>query len=143
MKKISAILILVMASSGIFAQGHTQLLTQTWKTLALANGTSSSKGKLNFPSSLMELQGKTVELPGFMIPIKTAPQFSVFMLSMVPLYSCPYCGTGEVPPMIEVHLSETAVNDIADVINVRGRLVINAIDDGKSLFYLMQAKLIE
>ena len=76
-------------SSAIFAQ-HAGLSTREWDILASRNELWPVKGKFIFPSKLMELNSQVIDLPGY----KTDSKFDTFMLSMVPMFSWSYCGSG-------------------------------------------------
>ena len=60
------------------------------------------------------------------------------MLSIVPIESCPFCGSGDVPSMVEVKMiSPITWTDKA--IKIRGKLIINDSGDTRSEFFLIDA----
>lgn len=129
-------------SSAILAQ-HAGLSTREWEILASRNELRPVNGKIIFPSKLMELNNQVIDLPGYVIPVKTGSKFDTFMLSMVPMFSCPYCGSGNIPPMVEVHLLKSEVSADSDIISVRGKLTINNSGNGKSEFVINNGRIVE
>ncbi|WP_129713835.1 hypothetical protein [Pedobacter sp. SYP-B3415] len=122
---------------------HTELMTPTWKKLALKH--DKQVGKLKwvsvFPDELKALSNKTIELPGYIYPTKASQKFSEFLLSVVPIAQCPYCGTGDIPEMVMVKMKKPIPFD-SDPIKLRGRLLINVSDNGQPAFTLTDAELL-
>jgi len=65
------------------------------------------------------------------------------MLSMVSMFSCPYCGSRNIQPMVEVHLLKSEVSADSDIISLRGKLTINDSGNGKSEFVITKRRIVE
>lgn len=95
-----------------------------------------------FPTKLEALQNKMVELPGYMIPINADVEHKEFMLAVVPMDQCPYCGQGDIPSMIEVKMAkELGYTD--KPIKIRGKLLLNKTGDLRSEIFLLNAELVK
>lgn len=84
---------------------HLGLKTKTWdilgmKTTIKANPDGSTS--VSFPPEVRALENKTVELPGYIIPVKAGQKHEYFMLSVLPVLQCQFCGQGDVPQMVFV-----------------------------------------
>lgn len=121
-------------------QVHTDLRTANWSLIALRQEKQIKPlvWKVIFPAELRTLNNQTIELPGYIIPIKVGNSFSQFMLSIVPIESCPFCGSGDIPSMVEVK-TQKAVNWTDKPIRIRGKFIINESGDGRSEFFLLNA----
>ena len=122
---------------------HTDMRTPTWNIIGLRYDAEISPGKWGsvYPPALKALNKKVIELPGYMIPTKVGLRFSQFLFSIVPIASCPYCGTGEIPSMIEVKMS-TPIAISEKPIRLRGIFLINDSGDDRSEFILLNARLL-
>jgi len=145
--KISGILfVLFMAVSAIClaqVKVHKDMRTATWNIIGLRYDQELSPGKWGsvYPAALKSLNRKIIELPGYIIPTKVGSKFTEFMFSIVPIESCPYCGTADIPAMIEVKMSR-AVAITTKAIRLKGTFVINDSGDDRSEFFLLDAKLL-
>ncbi|MFD2582184.1 hypothetical protein ACFSR6_06775 [Pedobacter vanadiisoli] len=141
MKKYMFIL-LVMSAFSSFAQlnVHTDMRTPTWNLIGLKYDKQVKPlvWKAIFPPELKAINNKVIELPGFIIPTKVGNSFTEFMFSIVPVASCPYCGTGDIPSMIEVKTLKP-VTWTEEPITMKGKFVINDSGDSRSVFFLLDA----
>lgn len=146
MKKI--VFLFLFFTVALFANAqpptHIPLMNNTWKLIA---GRSYKKNKdfkmvPVFPAKLEALQNKVVELPGYIIPINADLNHSEFMLAVVPMDQCPYCGQGDIPSMIEVKMSKE-LNYTDKPVKLRGKLVLNKSGDLRSEIFLLDAELIK
>ena len=94
--------------------------------------------KVVFPKDLKAMNNKVIELPGYIIPTKVGNSFSTFMLSIVPIESCPFCGTGDIPSMVEVKML-SPITWTPKPVKIRGKFVINDSGDKRSEFFLIDA----
>ena len=53
-----------------------------------------------------QLEGKSIKISGFMMPLDSAVEQSHFILSMLPLEGCQFCAPGTQAQFIEVKVSE-------------------------------------
>ncbi|NTE01265.1 hypothetical protein G6M26_02085 [Agrobacterium tumefaciens] len=143
MKYILLIVLFFYSFTGVHAQVkvHKDMRTPTWNLIGLRydKQVEPLKWVSIFPPELMALNNKVIELPGFIYPTKVGAKFSEFMLSIVPIESCPFCGSGDIPSMIEVKMA-SAIPFTDKPIKIRGKFVINNSGDNRSDFFLLGAK---
>jgi len=143
MKYIVLIVLFFYSLTGVHAQVkvHKDMRTPTWNLIGLRydKQVEPLKWVSIFPAELMALNNKVIELPGFIYPTKVGAKFSEFMLSIVPIESCPFCGSGDIPSMIEVKMA-SAIPFTDKPIKIRGKFVINNSGDNRSDFFLLGAK---
>ncbi|MEO6686553.1 MAG: hypothetical protein ABIN24_11335 [Dyadobacter sp.] len=123
---------------------HVPLMTNTWKLIAERSYKKNKDFKMvpTFPVKLEALQNKLVEVPGYMIPINADVEHKEFMLAVVPMDQCPYCGQGDIPSMIEVKMTkELGYTD--KPIRIRGKLLLNKTGDSRSEIFLTNAELVK
>ncbi|WP_412467701.1 hypothetical protein [Pedobacter sp. KLB.chiD] len=141
MKKCMLIF-LVLTSINTVAQVavHTELRTATWNLIGLKYDKQIKPlvWRPVFPPSLKAIHNQIIELPGYIIPTKVGNSFNEFMFSMVPIASCPYCGTGDIPSMIEVKTLKP-IKWTEEPITLRGKFMINDSGDNRSTFFLLDA----
>ena len=143
MKKLIGLVVLCLGFQIVAAQVrvHTDMRTPTWNLIGLRYDAEIATGKWGsvFPPALKRLNNKVIELPGYIIPTKVGQRFSEFMFSIVPIASCPYCGSGDIPSMVQVKmLSPIAITE--KPVKLRGIFIINDSGDDRSEFFLLNAK---
>lgn len=146
LKKTVFLVLLLITALEIKAQPptHVPLMTGTWKLIAERSYKKNKEFKMvpTFPAKLEALQNKLVELPGYMIPINADVEHKEFMLAVVPMDQCPYCGQGDIPSMIEVKMTkELGYTD--KPIKIRGKLLLNKTGDLRSEIFLLHAELVK
>ena len=136
----AALFMMLLSINDAKAQRHNELSTPTWKLIALRYEmqVKPMEFKVVFPPDLKAINNKIIELPGYIIPTKVGDSFSTFMLSIVPIESCPFCGTGDIPSMIEVKMSRP-IAWTSKPVNIRGKFIINDSGDKRSEFFLLDA----
>jgi hypothetical protein len=94
----------------------------------------------SFPKYLHELEGKQVELTGFLLPVRDEPEGAAFMLVEAPV-GCWYCEMPEVTGIVYVELppGRTARYQ-RGLVRVTGRLTLNATDPEDFLYALRDAR---
>jgi len=107
------------------------------KTYKLKNGRYS----IYFPPELKALNNKVIDLPGFMIPIKAGTVHQEFMLSVLPIEQCPYCGQGDFPSMVQVK-TDKPIAYVDHVITIKGKLILDETDNSPAEFRLLNAQLV-
>ena len=143
MKKISALVILSFAflfSLHAQVKVHKDMRTANWNLIGLRyeKQVEPLKWVSIFPPELMALNNKVIELPGYIYPTKVGSKFSEFLLSIVPIESCPFCGTGDIPSMVEVKMA-SPLPFTEKPIKIKGKFVINNSGDNRSEFFLLGA----
>jgi len=123
---------------------HKDMRTTNWNLIGLRyeKQIEPLKWVSIFPPELMALQNKTIELPGYIYPTKVGSKFSEFLLSIVPIESCPFCGTGDIPSMVEVKML-SPLPFTEKPIKIKGKFVINNSGDNRSEFFLLDAKQVQ
>ncbi|MDQ3191361.1 MAG: hypothetical protein M3Q58_07205 [Bacteroidota bacterium] len=74
-----------------------------------------------FDDKLKALDGKTVTLKGYIVPIKEGVEHSSFLLSVLPINQCFYCGKNGIPMMVEVN-TRKPIRYTENIVNVKGTL---------------------
>ena len=144
MKRIIIVAILLVSVNFLSAQILNPLKSKDWDAIALLDYKANGKGKMApvYPPALKALHNKVVILPGYLIPIKASFTHSTFMLSVLPLEQCGFCGTGNLPIMIETFVTK-AIPYSDKPIKVRGKLVLNLSEEqGKSEITLINAQMV-
>ncbi len=93
-----------------------------------------------FPEKLARLNGKTVTIKGYMVPIEPGRRHNVFLLSVLPVYQCMFCGQNGIPPMAEITLADK--NKLAfgeEPITIRGKVYLNASDENRAEIQVREA----
>ena len=119
---------------------HKDMRTTNWNLIGLRyeKQVEPLKWASIFPPELMALNNKVIELPGYIYPTKVGSKFSEFLLSIVPIESCPFCGTGDIPSMVEVKMA-SPLPFTEKPIKIKGKFVINNSGDNRSEFFLLGA----
>ncbi|MEL6822469.1 MAG: DUF3299 domain-containing protein [Calditrichota bacterium] len=89
-----------------------------------------------FSQEVLDLDGKTIELKGFMMPLDNAETQNEFVLSGSPLGSCFFCIPGGPEAMVEV-FSASGVKFSYDSVVISGTLEL-VDDDPMGMFYRMR-----
>jgi len=143
MKKLVLLVVSCLVLHVVAAQVkvHTDMRTPTWNLIGLRYDAEIAPKKWGsvFPPPLKALHNKVIELPGYIIPTKVGAKFSEFMLSIAPIASCPYCGSGDIPSMVQVKMV-TAIPITEKSIRLKGIFIINDSGDDRSEFFLLNAK---
>ncbi|MBB6235426.1 hypothetical protein HDC90_000023 [Pedobacter sp. AK013] len=139
-KYITVLFIVISFTATAQVNVHTEMRTATWNLIGLKYDKQVKPlvWQAIFPPALKAIHNKVIELPGYIIPIKVGNSFSEFMFSIVPIASCPYCGTGDIPSMIEVKTLKP-ITWTDEPITLRGKFIINDSGDSRSTFFLLDA----
>jgi hypothetical protein len=142
MKKYMTVLLILLISftAGAQVTVHTDMRTANWNLIGLKYDKQVKPlvWQAIFPPALKAINNKIIELPGYIIPTKVGNSFTEFMFSIVPVASCPYCGSGDIPSMIEVKTLKP-VTWTEEPITIKGKFVINDSGDSRSTFFLLDA----
>jgi hypothetical protein len=140
MKKI---VILFLFQLGFTTALHAQhaVNSATWQLLnTFSIKTQNNKYVLYFPPDLKALGNKIIELPGYMVPIRVGKQHKEFMLSVLPVQQCAFCGSGDYPPMVLVKVDKP-VPYTDNVMTVKGKLILNELGGSEPEFSLFNASI--
>ena len=94
-----------------------------------------------FNSEVKALQGRTVVLPGYLVPFENGMKASVFMLSSLPLNACFFCGVGGPETAVYV-LSSKEVTYTDKPVEIKGTLKLNDSDPDKLIYILENAEVL-
>lgn len=95
-----------------------------------------------FSEAIKSLNGKEVTVKGFIIPVEGYKGHKEFILSAFPYANCFFCGGAGPESVMEVTAIEP-VNYTAEMITLKGKLVLNSTDVNKLMFALTGAKLVK
>lgn len=141
---ILLVLFIQTAKSQVVPPEHLAIKSANWEIINELTYTMDKEGSFIpvFSKRLKEIEGKTLEFKGYMVPFKTAVNHQIFALSVLPLAQCHFCGTGNIPPFIQIVLK----NPIAytdRVITVKGKVKLNPSDVSKLEIILEGAEVID
>jgi len=78
-----------------------------------------------FPAPLKELDNATVVLPGYMVPLQLGKEHHMFMLSVLPVMQCMFCGQNGIPPLVQVTLKNGKARFSDVPFKIKGRIHLN------------------
>ncbi|MCL7986379.1 hypothetical protein M8998_00335 [Sphingobacterium sp. lm-10] len=126
---------------------HKSLMNDVWETFdMLMYKVTTENGKKvytpYFPPKLSAMNGKTVILKGYVIPIKAGIRHNKFLLSVLPIDQCMFCGQNGIPAMIEVTLSDDKkIRASERPIQIKGKTVLNKEDKSRVEILINNAQL--
>lgn len=94
-----------------------------------------------FSDAAKELNGKTVTIPGYLVPFENGLKDNHFMISSLPLNVCYFCGGGGPETVIEV-FSIDQVNYSDKPVEIRGKLFLNDKDPSQMIYILSSAEVL-
>lgn len=88
---------------------HKPLMNEIWEEFDLLMYKVEKKGGNTtytpyFPPALQELHGKFVRIQGYMVPLKSGLRHNRFLLSVLPIHQCMFCGENGISAMVEINL---------------------------------------
>ncbi len=106
----------------------------TWNALSKFDFVrENGKYAPKFAEEIQKLDGKKVEIEGFMVPLETSGKQTSFILSKIPFSECFFCGSDEIQTLIEVRLQKPAAFKLTSVV-VSGALELLT-DDPMGMVY--------
>ncbi len=129
-------------------QDHKPLMNKVWETFdMLMYKVTKENGKTiytpHFPPPLAALDGKTVELQGYMIPMKSGFRHNSFMLSVLPIQQCMFCGQNGIPAMVEIILSDGKKERMSDrPVTIKGKTVLNRKEKNRLEIWIDNASIV-
>lgn len=135
----------VFCATATFAQApHKTLSNKYWEILNTRTIKKNTEGQYMpyFPPSLMAYNKTKIHLNGYMVPINVGATHKVFLLSVLPVMQCQFCGTGDIPEMVEIYMSN-AIKFSTKPIIIEGMLIINDSDNDTATFQIANASLKE
>ncbi|GHE23451.1 hypothetical protein [Sphingobacterium griseoflavum] len=109
---------------------HTPMMNSTWEAIdkMMYKVTYEGNKKVytpTYPPALKALEHKTVELPGYLVPLTSGRSHKKFMLSVLPVMQCMFCGSNGIPPMVEIFLKDGSVLFTEEPIKIKGKMKFN------------------
>src|SRR5690606_172771 len=109
---------------------HTPMMNSTWEAIdkMMYKVTTEINKKIytpHYPPVLKALENKVVELPGYLVPLNSGRNHKTFMLSVLPVMQCAFCGSNGIPPMVEIFMKTEAIKFTEEPIKVKGKMVFN------------------
>lgn len=89
-----------------------------------------------FSDQIKEMEGKEIEVKGYIIPIEGYKSHKEFMFSAFPYNMCFFCGGAGPETVMEVTASEP-IEYSAEQIRIKGKLVLND-DDINRMMYILE-----
>ena len=122
-----------------------QTSTQNWETLSKLEYEKSSDeyGEIFIPKfgpGIKALEGKKIELSGYIIPFEGMFGPKKLIISSLPVASCFFCGGAGPESVAEVYLEEE-VKYTAKKVKVIGKLKLNAENADQLMYILKDAKM--
>lgn len=138
-------LILVLQSVMIcnsFAQNSDAVTNKYWELMLGKTYKKNANNKYMpyFPPPLKALDKTKIELNGYIIPIKAGLEHDNFLLSVLPILQCQYCGTGDIPEMVIVYTKQK-IRFTAKPILLVGTFIIDEKNLDGASFTLIDASL--
>lgn len=134
--KVILLFILLLLFQNFYFKNQSLGSKENWKVLLSAF--SFFKGDryiVRFNSKIKELEGKTIELEGYMYPLEVAPKHKYFFLSYYPANACFFCGGAGPETIVEIRATK-AIKFSTKKIKVKGKLKLNDKGEG-NIFYKM------
>lgn len=143
MKKFLGFILLFFTVSTTFSQApdHTPMMNKYWDLLSTRTIKKGPSGMYEpfYPPALMAMNKKAITLTGYMVPLKTGAVHKTFLISVLPIAQCQFCGEGDIPEMVEVFMEEP-LKFTSKPIAIDGILNISENQDGAA-FQLLKGKL--
>ncbi|MEY3052488.1 MAG: hypothetical protein RLY31_2273 [Bacteroidota bacterium] len=139
-----AVLLLIGMATTLSAQQENM-----WKTLSKITYKKEYDEMLGFKvdvpvfsKELKDLEGKSVTLRGYIIPVEGYKSHKEFIFSAYPYNMCFFCGGAGPETVVEV-TAKQAIPFSADAITIRGTLGLNATDINKLMYSLKDVEKLE
>ncbi len=128
---------------------HTPMMNDTWETInklmyKVTHKDDQTIYTPHFPDELKAIDKKTVTLPGYLVPLNGGRDHETFMLSVLPIMQCMFCGQGDIPPMIEIFMKKgKKVRFTEEPIKIKGTVHLNSnTQEGNAEIQILDAELI-
>ena len=139
----------ITASSQVYSQDSQATTPSLWKTLAKITYKKEYDEVLGFKidkpvfsDAIKELEGEIVTVKGFIIPTEGYKSHTEFIFSAFPYSMGFFCGGAGPETVMEV-ITKEPVKYTAEAITLRGKLVLNADDINRLMYFLEEAEVIE
>jgi hypothetical protein len=123
--------------------GHPESFDPTWNLLATAKVAVDAKSGLmtaDFTPDVRRLEGKTMKIEGFMLPLEMGRASIHFALTRRNS-GCPFCPPSQPTEAVEI-MTTTLVKLTADLITLSGVLYLHPSSDQGMFYQLRQAEVV-
>jgi hypothetical protein len=141
---LSSLLFIIIMTNSSFAQTQ-----NIWKTLAKVTFRKEMDTDLGFKvdvpvfaKEVKMLDGKTVEVRGYVLPTEGYKSQKRFMFSAMPYNVCYFCGGAGPETVMEV-ISKQGIPVSTEPIILRGKLQLNSGDVNKLMYGLIDAEVVK
>ncbi|GAA4786766.1 hypothetical protein GCM10023231_13550 [Olivibacter ginsenosidimutans] len=153
MKRNALILVVTLLFGYPLAHGqqvpdHKSMMNETWERIdeLMYKVTTNDDGTTSytpfFPKPLQELDGTVVTLPGYMIPFELGREHHMFLISVLPVMQCMFCGQNGIPPMVQVTMKTGKARFSNHPFKVKGRIHLNTDMEKGAEVQLLDAEVI-
>lgn len=156
MKKLIIAIAILFGIQSVNAQNpfevipdHTPMMNESWEAInklryKVTYQDNETIYTPHFPEELRAIENRTVTLPGYLIPLNGGRDHEMFMLSVLPIMQCMFCGTNDIPPMVEIFMKKgQKVRFTETPIKIKGTVRLNAnTQDGNSEIQILDAEAI-
>ncbi len=94
-----------------------------------------------FSADIKNMQGKTIEIKGYIIPVEGYKGSKEFVFSAFPYSMCFFCGGAGPETVMEVYAKE-AIKYTTEAIIIKGKLELNSSDVNQLMYILNDAEMI-
>lgn len=145
MRTLSTILFFLFFQLGLQAQES----EGPWKILADVSYEQQYSEMLGFDidvpvfgEKVRALEGKTITLMGYIVPLEGFGAHKEFIFSALPYNMCYFCGGAGPETVMEVFAAEE-VDYTAEAITLKGKLVLNRDDVNRLMYFLLDAEQVD
>jgi hypothetical protein len=150
MKKFLSLPLIVFALICVSSfSSHAQDAKSLWTTLAKVTFKKQYDEMLGFKvdvpifsPEIKSLDGKTVEIRGYIIPVEGYRGHKEFVFSAFPYNMCFFCGGAGPETVMEVYAKEP-IKYTTEAIVIKGKLDLNADDVNRLMYGLKDAELVK
>jgi hypothetical protein len=125
------------------AQKASDLKANAWQTLSLVTFDSKFDEMLGidipvpkFSPAVRKIEGKTVELQGYILPLEGRRSQKYFIFSAYPYSLCFFCGGAGPETVAEVYCKDS-ITYTTKMIRIRGKLSLNKSGDLDKMIYIL------
>jgi hypothetical protein len=117
----------VVITSSLYSQGnhqfHQQVSSDNWEIIGELEYRVIDEYEYYpiFSDNIKQLKGKEIELIGYMVPIREGLKHDHFLISVLPVDQCYFCGSDGIPIMVEVFVIK-GITYVDSVIKVKGKV---------------------
>jgi hypothetical protein len=122
-------------------RGFPSLIWPTLYNLEFEKENGSGFEKPIFNEKTRILEGKSIVLPGYLVPFSNSMKTQNFMLSSLPLNACFFCGVGGPETVVQVFTNHL-VKYTDKPIEIRGILRLNDSDPEKMIYILESSEIL-